>query len=84
MFIRNAWYVAAWSSEVTVRPLALHAALAATFDEDSVILEAQHASLKARPEPLLSTAHDQARVLAERKLDEWLAAEAAATAQVGA
>lgn len=63
---------------------ALFAALSATFDEDSVILEAQHSSLKARPEPLLSTAHDRARVIAERKMDEWLAAEAADSAQTGA
>jgi phenylpropionate dioxygenase-like ring-hydroxylating dioxygenase large terminal subunit len=64
--------------------LTLFTALAATFDEDAVILEAQHSSLKARPEPLLSTAHDRARVIAERKMDEWLAAEAAVLAQAGA
>jgi vanillate O-demethylase monooxygenase subunit len=63
---------------------ALFAALSATFAEDSVILEAQHSSLKARPEPLLSTAHDRARVIAERKIEEWLAAEAADSAQAGA
>lgn len=56
---------------------ALFAALSATFDEDAVLLEAQHSSLKARPQPLLNTVHDRARVIAERKIDEWLAAEAA-------
>jgi phenylpropionate dioxygenase-like ring-hydroxylating dioxygenase large terminal subunit len=55
----------------------LFAALSTTFAEDAAILEAQHASLRSRPDPLLSTTHDRARVIAERKLAQWLAAEAA-------
>lgn len=55
----------------------------ATFDEDAALLEAQHSSLKARPEPLINTVHDLARVIAERKIDEWLAAEAADQSDMG-
>ncbi|MEJ1964671.1 MAG: hypothetical protein WDO56_25215 [Gammaproteobacteria bacterium] len=56
---------------------AIFAALSATFAEDAVILEAQHASLRQRPGPLYSTTHDRARVIAERALDKLLAGEAA-------
>ena len=54
----------------------IYSALACTFAEDASILEAQHASIRARPAPLFSTTHDRARVIAERKLRELLAAEA--------
>jgi phenylpropionate dioxygenase-like ring-hydroxylating dioxygenase large terminal subunit len=53
----------------------LFAALSATFAEDAAILEAQHASLRARPAPLFNTVHDRARVIAERALDKLFAAE---------
>jgi phenylpropionate dioxygenase-like ring-hydroxylating dioxygenase large terminal subunit len=56
----------------------LFGALAATFAEDAAVLEAQHASLRARPAPLFSTTHDRARVLAERALERLLTAERAA------
>jgi phenylpropionate dioxygenase-like ring-hydroxylating dioxygenase large terminal subunit len=50
-------------------------ALAATFAEDAVVLEAQQESLRAQPAPLFSTTHDRARVIAERALSKLLAAE---------
>lgn len=53
----------------------LFAALAMTFDEDAVVLEAQHQSLRQRPGPLYSTTHDKARAIAERKLNALLALE---------
>jgi len=59
---------------------ALFEALSSTFAEDAAILEAQHASLRAKPEPLFSTTHDRARVIAERALDELLAREREARA----
>jgi phenylpropionate dioxygenase-like ring-hydroxylating dioxygenase large terminal subunit len=59
---------------------AITAALTSTFAEDAVILEAQHASLRARPDPLFSTTHDRARVIAERALDKLLACERQARA----
>jgi phenylpropionate dioxygenase-like ring-hydroxylating dioxygenase large terminal subunit len=62
----------------------LFSALSATFEEDAVILEAQHASLKVRPEPLLSISQDRARVIAERKINEWLASEAQQSPAAGA
>ncbi len=55
----------------------LFATLASTFQEDAVVLEAQHASLRQIPEPLFSTTHDRARVCAEHMLDRLLAAEGA-------
>src|SRR5882724_5915842 len=54
---------------------ALFVALSSTFAEDAVILEAQHTSLRRRAEPLFSTTHDRARVIAERALDKLLARE---------
>jgi phenylpropionate dioxygenase-like ring-hydroxylating dioxygenase large terminal subunit len=53
----------------------LFAALSMTFDEDAVVLEAQHESLRQRPAPLYSTKHDKARVIAERKLNSLLEQE---------
>lgn len=57
----------------------LFAALSATFAEDAIILEAQHASLRHAPGPLFSTVHDRARVAAERTLNRMLAAEQSVT-----
>jgi vanillate O-demethylase monooxygenase subunit len=54
----------------------LYEALCSTFAEDASILERQHASIRARPEPLFSTTHDRARVIAEQKLQGLLAKEA--------
>jgi phenylpropionate dioxygenase-like ring-hydroxylating dioxygenase large terminal subunit len=54
----------------------IFAALAATFAEDAQVLEAQHASLRARPTPLFSTTHDRARVIAERALAKLVEEEA--------
>ncbi|HVO45373.1 MAG TPA: aromatic ring-hydroxylating dioxygenase subunit alpha [Steroidobacteraceae bacterium] len=61
----------------------LYTVLAATFAEDAAILEAQHVSVRSRPAPLFSTTHDRARVIAERKLQELLAAEAGTAHTVG-
>lgn len=60
----------------------LYHALSATFDEDAVILEAQHARNRTHPGPLFSTSHDRARVIAERKL-KALAAKESANATAG-
>jgi len=52
--------------------------LKTTFAEDEAILEAQHASLKRRPSPVVATVHDKAVVHADRVIRQLMAQQSEA------
>ena len=57
----------------------IHAATERTFDEDTEVLETQHALIKSDPpdHPMINVAADRGVVLARRLFEERLAAEQA-------
>ena len=92
MFLREAWYVAARSAEVTRRPLArtllglddptmeqlFSGDMVRVFNEDIPVLEAQQRMREMTPEaPALDIKVDAAPLAARRMLTAMLAHEAA-------